>query len=131
MTGLPTNHKSFNLPLDGFLHVTSPHHYFNAEPGETEEEFSERLAKELEQTIEKEDPSTIAAFIAEPVMGAGGVGAALGALRVGVLTDRWGSARVAAGALAVIAAGSCLLGTTSIVALLAICLLYTSDAADE
>ncbi len=38
------------------------------------------------------------------VMGAGGVGAALGALRVGVLTDRWGSARVAAGALAVIAA---------------------------
>ena len=73
MTGLPTNHKSFNLPLDGFLHVTSPHHYFNAEPGETEEEFSERLAKELEQTIEKEDPSTIAAFIAEPVMGAGGV----------------------------------------------------------
>ena len=73
MTGLPTNHKSCNLPLDGFLHVTSPHHYFNAEPGETEEEFSERLAKELEQTIEKEDPSTIAAFIAEPVMGAGGV----------------------------------------------------------
>ena len=73
MTGLPANHKSFNLPLDGFLHVTSPHHYFNAEPGETEEEFSERLAKELEQTIEKEDPSTIAAFIAEPVMGAGGV----------------------------------------------------------
>ena len=54
------------------------------------------------------------------VMGAGGVGAALGALRVGVLTDRWGSARVAAGALAVIAAGSCLLGTTTIVALLAI-----------
>ena len=73
MTGLPRNHKSFNIPLDGFLHVTSPHHYFNAEPGETEEEFSERLAKELEQTIEKEDPSTIAAFIAEPVMGAGGV----------------------------------------------------------
>ena len=54
------------------------------------------------------------------VMGAGGVGAALGALRVGVLTDRWGSARVAAWALAVIAAGSCLLGTTTIVALLAI-----------
>ena len=54
------------------------------------------------------------------VMGAGGVGAALGALRVGVLTDRWGPARVAAGALAVIAASSCLLGTTTIVALLAI-----------
>ena len=54
------------------------------------------------------------------VMGAGGIGAALGALRVGVLTDRWGPARVAAGALTAIAAGCCLLGTTTIVALLAI-----------
>ncbi len=54
------------------------------------------------------------------VMGAGGIGAALGALRVGVLTDRWGPARVAAGALTAIAAGCCLLGMTTIVALLAI-----------
>jgi MFS family permease len=54
------------------------------------------------------------------VMGAGGVGAALGALRVGVLTDRWGAARVAVGALGVIAAASCLLGTTNIVVLLAL-----------
>ncbi|GIS65979.1 MAG: hypothetical protein CM1200mP4_3270 [Rhodospirillaceae bacterium] len=70
MTGLPRNHKSFNLPLDGFLHVTSPHHYFNAEPGETEEEFSERLAKgKWSKLLRKKTPSTIAAFIAEPVMG--------------------------------------------------------------
>ena len=54
------------------------------------------------------------------VMGAGGVGAALGALRVGVLTDRWGAARVAIGALGVVAAASCLLGTTNIIALLAL-----------
>ena len=73
MTGLPANHQSFNLPLDGFLHVTAPHHYWNAEEGESETEFSDRLAKELEDTIEREGPSTIAAFIAEPVMGAGGV----------------------------------------------------------
>lgn len=54
------------------------------------------------------------------VMGAGGVGVALGTLRVGVLTDRWGAARVAVGALGVIAAASCPLGTTNIVALLAL-----------
>ncbi|GAU37327.1 hypothetical protein TSUD_61410 [Trifolium subterraneum] len=41
--------------------------------GETEEEFSTRLAKNLEELILKEGPETIAAFIAEPVMGAGGV----------------------------------------------------------
>ena len=52
------------------------------------------------------------------VMGAGGVGVALGTLRVGVLTDRWGAARVAVGALGVIAAASCPLGTTNIVVLL-------------
>ncbi|KAK1325848.1 hypothetical protein QJS10_CPA01g00664 [Acorus calamus] len=42
-------------------------------PGETEEEFSTRLANNLENLILKEGPDTIAAFIAEPVMGAGGV----------------------------------------------------------
>ncbi|EXB53589.1 putative aminotransferase y4uB [Morus notabilis] len=41
--------------------------------GETEEEFSTRLANNLEDLILKEGPDTIAAFIAEPVMGAGGV----------------------------------------------------------
>ncbi|CAL5390171.1 unnamed protein product [Camellia sinensis] len=41
--------------------------------GETEEEFSTRLANNLENLILKEGPETIAAFIAEPVMGAGGV----------------------------------------------------------
>ncbi|GAY32501.1 hypothetical protein CUMW_002680 [Citrus unshiu] len=40
---------------------------------ETEEEYSTRLAKNLEDLILKEGPETIAAFIAEPVMGAGGV----------------------------------------------------------
>ncbi|GAU39976.1 hypothetical protein TSUD_61660, partial [Trifolium subterraneum] len=40
---------------------------------ETEEEFSTRLANNLEELILKKGPETIAAFIAEPVMGAGGV----------------------------------------------------------
>ena len=73
MTGLPRNHQSFNLPLDGFLHVSPPYHYWYAKNGETEVEFSKRLAEELDALIQREGPDTVAAFIAEPVMGAGGV----------------------------------------------------------
>lgn len=73
MTGLPSFHKSFDLPLPGFLHTTCPHYYRDAEPGETETEFAARLAAELDQMIQAEGPDTVAAFIAEPVLGAGGV----------------------------------------------------------
>jgi 4-aminobutyrate---pyruvate transaminase len=73
MTGLPANHKLFDLPLPGFIHVGTPHHYHGARPGESEEEFATRLAAELEETILKEGPETVAAFYAEPFMGAGGV----------------------------------------------------------
>jgi len=73
LTGLPANHKLFDLPLPGFIHVSTPHHYHNAQPGESEEEFSSRLAQELEETILREGPETVAAFYAEPFMGAGGV----------------------------------------------------------
>ena len=73
LTGLPANHKLFDLPLPGFLHVSTPHHYHGAQPGETEEDFATRLAQELDDLIVKEGPETVAAFWAEPVMGAGGV----------------------------------------------------------
>ncbi|TXM64464.1 aminotransferase [Methylobacterium sp. WL120] len=72
MTGLPANHTDWDLPLPGFHHVGCPHFYRFAEPGETEAAFSQRLADELEATILREGPETVAAFIAEPVMGAGG-----------------------------------------------------------
>ncbi|TXM68956.1 aminotransferase class III-fold pyridoxal phosphate-dependent enzyme [Methylobacterium sp. WL12] len=72
MTGLPANHTDWDLPLPGFLHVGCPHFYRFAEPGETEAAFSQRLADELEATILREGPETVAAFVAEPVMGAGG-----------------------------------------------------------
>jgi 4-aminobutyrate--pyruvate transaminase len=61
------------LPLPGFLHAGCPHHYRFAQDGESEEQFATRLAEELEALIVKEGPDTVAAFIAEPVMGAGGV----------------------------------------------------------
>ena len=73
MTGLPYNHLDWDLPLDRFLHTGTPHHWREAEAGETEQEFSARLAHELEELIEREGPETVAAFIAEPIMGAGGV----------------------------------------------------------
>ena len=73
LTSLPANHKSFDLPLDFVRFAECPHYYRAAEAGESETEFSERMAGNLKALIEKEGPDTIAAMIAEPVMGAGGV----------------------------------------------------------
>ena len=73
LTGLPANHRSFDLPLDFVRFTDCPHHYRGAEAGESEEQYSARLAANLEALIEEEGPDTIAAMIAEPVMGAGGV----------------------------------------------------------
>ena len=73
LTGLPYNHRSFDLPLPGFLHTMTPHFYHGALPGETEEDFATRCADELEKLILAEGPETIAAMFAEPIMGAGGV----------------------------------------------------------
>ncbi|CAL0334235.1 unnamed protein product [Lupinus luteus] len=73
LTGLPTLHHKFDLPAPFVLHTDCPHYWRYHLPGETEEEFSTRLANNLEELILKEGPDTIAAFIAEPVMGAGGV----------------------------------------------------------
>ncbi|MGZ5938284.1 MAG: aminotransferase, partial [Rhizomicrobium sp.] len=73
LTGLANNHKSFDLPFDFARHADCPHFYRNAEPGETEMQFSQRMATNLNAMIEREDPDTIAAMIAEPIMGAGGV----------------------------------------------------------
>ena len=73
LTGLPANHADFDLPIDRILHTGCPHHYRLAEEGESEDEFATRLASELDELIQQEGPDTVAAFIAEPVMGAGGV----------------------------------------------------------
>ncbi|WP_420023528.1 aminotransferase [Cereibacter azotoformans] len=72
MTGKPYN-SLFGLPLPGFIHVGCPHYWRFGQEGESEAAFTQRLARELEATIIKEGPDTIAGFFAEPVMGAGGV----------------------------------------------------------
>jgi len=71
LTGLPWNHRDFDLPLPGMLHLSCPHFYRYARDGEDEEAFATRLAEEFEALIIAEGPETIAAFIGEPVMGAG------------------------------------------------------------
>ncbi|MEL6374458.1 MAG: aminotransferase [Pseudomonadota bacterium] len=73
LTGLPLFHSDFDLPMARVFHTTKPHHYREGREGESEAEFSGRLAHDLETLIEREGADTIAAFIAEPVMGAGGV----------------------------------------------------------
>ena len=73
LTGLPNNHRDFDLPLPQILHTECPHYYRYGKPGESEEQFATRMAESLEQLILSEGPETCAAFIAEPVMGGGGV----------------------------------------------------------
>jgi 4-aminobutyrate--pyruvate transaminase len=73
LTGLPAFHKHFDVPLPGVLYAECPYHYRNAEPGESEDDYSTRLAADLEKMILDADPDTVAAFIAEPLMGVGGV----------------------------------------------------------
>jgi 4-aminobutyrate--pyruvate transaminase len=73
LTGLANNHLDFDLPIANISHVDCPHWYRFSQPGETEEAFASRMASSLEQRILAEGPETVAAMIAEPVMGAAGV----------------------------------------------------------
>ncbi len=73
LTGLPPVHADFDLPIKNILHTSCPHYYRFGEDGESQEEFSDRMVADLEQLIEREGPETVAGFIAEPIMGAGGV----------------------------------------------------------
>jgi 4-aminobutyrate--pyruvate transaminase len=73
LTGLAFAHNDFDLPIARFLHTDCPDFYRGAQPRESEEAFAARLAADLEQMILREGPDTVAAFFAEPVMGAGGV----------------------------------------------------------
>lgn len=73
LSGQPHMQMDFDLPLgDRFLHIANPNYYRAHEEGESEREFSQRCAAELEALIEREGADSIAAFFAEPVQGGGG-----------------------------------------------------------
>ncbi|MCZ6722005.1 MAG: aminotransferase [Proteobacteria bacterium] len=73
LTGLDLLHTGFDLPLARVVRTDTPSYYWGAEAGSSERDFSKELARRLDSLIEAEGPDTIAAFIAEPIMGAGGV----------------------------------------------------------
>ena len=72
VSGKPDMHADFNLPFAMFRHTSFPHYYAQHLDGESEEDFATRMAQDLEDLILAEGPETVAAFFAEPVMGAGG-----------------------------------------------------------
>ncbi len=73
LTAIPLMQNDFDLPLDRMIQTETPNFYRFGNKGESEEQFATRLADSLEQLILAEGPETVAAFVAEPVMGAGGV----------------------------------------------------------
>ena len=73
LTGIVAYHKAFDMPLPDVIHTSCPHFYQYAQDGESEEAFTDRMVAEIANMIEREGANTIAAFIAEPVMGTGGV----------------------------------------------------------
>ncbi len=71
-TGIAANRRQFEPLVPGFRHISPPYCY-RCPYGLDENSCDLNCAKELERSIQFEGPDTVAAFIAEPVMGAGGV----------------------------------------------------------
>lgn len=72
LSGQPHMHAKFGLPLPEFRHTELPNYYRFHIDGESEEEFSARMAQRLEEMILAEGPETVAAFFAEPAISGGG-----------------------------------------------------------
>jgi L-2,4-diaminobutyrate transaminase len=73
LSGLDHVHQGFDVPLPMVRHVSPPHRLWEADPDSSDADFVAQLTTELEELIEREGADTIAAFIAEPIMGTGGV----------------------------------------------------------
>jgi len=71
--GMSGMHAQGDLPIPNITHIEQPYHFENALPGESVDDFGVRSAGWLETKILEIGPEKVAAFIAEPVQGAGGV----------------------------------------------------------
>ncbi|RWX75974.1 aspartate aminotransferase family protein [Neorhizobium lilium] len=70
--GMKLMHEQGNLPIEGVHHIGQP--YWYAEGGDlTPDEFGLKVARELEAKIDELGEDRVAAFVAEPIQGAGGV----------------------------------------------------------
>lgn len=72
VSGQPHMRAGFDIPLPMFRHTDNPHYYRFHNEGETEEQFADRMAANLESLILAEGPDTVGAFFGEPVQGGGG-----------------------------------------------------------
>ena len=71
--GMRAMHAQSGMPIEGVHHINQPYWYGEAREDESPEAFGLRRAAELEQTLLRLGPETVAAFVAEPIQGAGGV----------------------------------------------------------
>lgn len=71
--GMSGMHTQGDLPIPNITHIGQPYFFENGLPGETSDEFGLRAARWLEEEILTLGPDRVAAFIAEPIQGAGGV----------------------------------------------------------
>ena len=73
LSGMTAMHAQGGLPIPDITHIEQPYFYELAKPGESPEDFGLRAAGWLEERILELGANKVAAFIAEPVQGAGGV----------------------------------------------------------
>ena len=73
MGGMAAMHGQLGPRVPGFVHVMAPYAFGNANPGESDEAFGLRAARAVEDAIIAAGSENIAAFVAEPIQGAGGV----------------------------------------------------------
>ncbi|MEL7274458.1 MAG: aspartate aminotransferase family protein [Pseudomonadota bacterium] len=73
MGGMGAMHSQLGPHLPGFRHVMAPYAFENAHDGENDHDFGLRAAKAVEDEILACGPDNVAAFVGEPIQGAGGV----------------------------------------------------------
>lgn len=72
LSGMPWMHEQGDLPIPGIVHIEQPH-YHALGAGMSRDQFGLKSAGWLEEKILEVGPENVAAFVAEPVQGAGGV----------------------------------------------------------
>src|SRR5690606_10618218 len=71
--GMSAMHEQLGGAVPNIAHVMMPYAFELAQPGESDHDFGLRAAKAVEDAILEAGPENVAAFIGEPIMGAGGV----------------------------------------------------------
>ncbi|HEX9706775.1 MAG TPA: aspartate aminotransferase family protein [Steroidobacteraceae bacterium] len=70
--GMSAMHAQGGMPIPGIVHIEQPYWYENG-VDLSPEEYGLRAARRLAEKIEELGPENVAAFIGEPIQGAGGV----------------------------------------------------------